>query len=573
MTKWAVVRQVSLVAILGGAVLAATMASSRRSGDQTFFDPIIDVRKLIEERYVDAVDEKKLQDGAIAGMVEALNDPYTVYVPAEHTKRFEKDLTGEYSGIGAQVNINQGWLTIVTPLEDSPAFKMGIMPDDRVVEIEGKSTFGLDVDECVDILTGKEGTPVNLVIERAGQKIPFTITRQKIKTRSVKGFHRDQADTTTWQYLVDEPRGIAYLRLTQFTPGCAREIAEALLKAGAAEGRVKGLVLDLRYNPGGLLEEAINIADFFLTKGTIVSTRGRAFKPEVAEARERGTFPNFPIAILLNEQSASASEVLAGALSENDRAIVVGTRSFGKGSVQSVQRLDTGGGAELKITEQGYFLPSGRSIHRKEDSATWGVDPTPGFYVPLSDAEELDLLKARRDQELLRVEGKAKEDEKWSDPAWVMEKLKDKQLAAALEAVQIRVDSGAWKATGQQGIDTSKIAVDELKKLVRARDLLTKDLIRMQKRIVAVETAVPDAEKKTPIVSDLWADNPDVKGGKVEVYDKNGKLVATLDVTGNDLERWLAEADVTSQNPPPPPSDKAPAEKPAEKAPDEAPKK
>ncbi len=208
MTKWAVVRQVSLVAVLGGAVLAATMASSRRSGDQTFFDPIIDVRKLIEERYVDEVDEKKLQDGAIAGMVEALNDPYTVYVPAEHTKRFEKDLTGEYSGIGAQVNINQGWLTIVTPLEDSPAFKMGIMPDDRVVEIEGKSTFGLDVDECVDILTGKEGTPVNLVIERAGQKIPFTITRQKIKTRSVKGFHRDQADTTTWQYLVDEPRGL-----------------------------------------------------------------------------------------------------------------------------------------------------------------------------------------------------------------------------------------------------------------------------------------------------------------------------------------------------------------------------
>lgn len=549
MTKWSVVRQVSLIGILGVAVVGATAAANRKSDLQKFFDPIIDVKKLIDDRYVYEVKEEELRDGAIRGMLEVLNDPYTVYVPAADVKEFTKDLTGEYSGIGASVRLEQGWLTIETPLEDSPAFRAGIMPDDRVVDIDGKSTFGMSVDACVDILTGKEGTPVSIIIEREGQKIPMTLIRQKIKTKSVKGFHRDPSDAAKWQFVLDQSRGIAYIRMTQFTPGLGRELVEALIASGVNDGKLKGIVLDLRYNPGGLLSEAVQIADLFLKSGTIVSTRGRAFREEVVTAIERGTMPqDIAVAVLVNGQSASASEVLAGALVENDRAVVVGVRTFGKGSVQQVQDLPTGDGAELKITEQGYYLPSGRSIHRKDDSATWGVDPSKGFYVPMTDEEQIEMLRIRREEEQLHANGKPAEkeasaDQRWADTDWVLERMKDKQLTAAVRAVQQKIDTGEWKPTGEEGIDATKIAADELKRLILSRDLITKDLIRLQRRIQAVETAAGD-EAKSIANPDLWANDLDLRGGTVTVKDKDGKVVSTLDITGRDLERWLSEAEV-----------------------------
>ncbi|MDX2147188.1 MAG: S41 family peptidase [Planctomycetota bacterium] len=546
-------------------MLGSTMAVATRHSDQAFFDPIIDVKRQISERYVESIDEKAiqaLQDGAIAGMVEALNDPYTTFVPAAEAQKFNKDLTGEYVGIGASVNSQSGWLTIVSPLEDSPAFRAGILPDDRVVEIEGKSTFGVPVDECVDMLVGDRGTPVNLVIERDGKKIPFTIVRDRIKTRSVKGFHRSAGDASTWDYLIDPERKIGYVRLTQFTPGSAREVFDALAAAGATRGELKGLVLDVRYNPGGLLDEAVDIADMFLKEGVIVSTKGRAHPEEVRRARSRGTLPEFPIAVLINEQSASASEVLAGALADHDRAIVVGTRSFGKGSVQTLKKLEYGKGAELKLTEQAYYLPSGRSIHRKDDSASWGVDPTKGFFVPMTDEEEVAMLLARREQELLRAgpastradapagetnggdgANAAHAEERWNDPSWVTERLKDKVLDAALRAVQGKIDTGAWQATGEEGILSEKIAIDELRTLITTRDAMTKDIVRLQRRIEAVEKAAADS--KEPLVRDLWSGTPELRGGKVQVYDKAGALVATLNIEGNDLERWLQEADVS----------------------------
>ncbi len=187
------------------------------------------------------------------------------------------------------------------------------MADDKVVEIEGKTTFKMSVDDCIAQLMGEPGTTVNLTIERKGVKMPFAIVRNRIKTKSVKGFHRDEADANKWIYLIDPARRIAYLRLTQFTPACARRLARALDSVGAAEGKVNGLVLDLRGNPGGLLNEAIKIADLFLKSGTIVTTKGRAFQDEVATAKAEGTLPDFPIAVIVNGQSASASEVLSGA--------------------------------------------------------------------------------------------------------------------------------------------------------------------------------------------------------------------------------------------------------------------
>lgn len=530
----------SLVAILGVAVVGSTFALTRTP--YSFFDPLVEVESLIAHRYVTEPDEKAMQDGAIAGMLDALKDPYTVYVPASETKEFTKGLTGDYVGIGVQVVIKEGWLTVVTPLEDTPAFNAGILAEDRIVEIDGKSTFGLSADKCVDMLSGESGAEVSIVIEREGQKVPYKLTRERVVAKTVKGFHRDDSTKGAWQFFIDSSRSIAYLRLTQFTPTSAEEVHDALVSIGADKGDVKGLILDLRWNPGGVLSDATDIADLFLESGIIVSTKGRSKPEEITRAKEEGTLPKFPIALLINGSSASASEVLSGALVENDRAIAIGTRSFGKGLVQAVISLPSGAG-QLKVTEQRYYLPSGRCIQRDDTSSEWGVDPTPGFYVPMTDEQTVAMLKERRNQDAI---GRHKGDagEKWSDPDWIVDRLKDMQLAAALKAVQQRLDSGKWLPTGQPLPKGSALASQDLEKSNRLRERLEKELVKLDKKIDDLETA--SSTQATP--TDLWPDT-DLTGGHVDVYDKSGKLISHLTITGPDLERWLIEADVKKDDP------------------------
>lgn len=534
---------VCVAGLAGGAAIGKKIAGTDRSPEEyRLLAELTEVQSLISSRYVEVPDYKKLREGAIRGMVDALEDPYTVYVPASDTRNFTKDLTGEYVGIGAQINKPDGYLIIVTPLEDSPAYRAGLMADDRVIEVDGKSTLGLDVDGCIELLMGEPGTKVNLLVERKGERFNVEIVRDHIKARAVKGVHRTTDDPNTWDFIIDPGRRIAYVRLNQFTPACADEVARALKSAGAETGGVKGLVLDLRFNPGGLLKEAEEIADMFLESGVIVSTKGRAYEEVVRNAERAGTLAEFPIAVLVNGQSASASEILAGALVENDRAIVVGTRTFGKGSVQSLIHLSEGEGAELKLTEQGYYLPSGRSITRKDNSAVWGVDPTDGFYVPMSDEEVIAMIDVRRRNEALHAQGKVPaEPEQWDDPDWALRTLKDPQLEAAVRAVQARVDTGEWKKTGQTLPQSTAIASGELTALTQLRVRLERELERTEKRIDVIEKAEPtamDAKK------DLWADDLDLKGGVIEIRDKDGKVVATLDITGNNVERWLMDADV-----------------------------
>jgi carboxyl-terminal processing protease len=560
-------RQNLLFALLGVTGLAATVAASRRMGDDyKFFDEIIEVKHIISSRYVETPDEKMLRQGAIQGMVEALNDPYTVYVPSSDKEVFNKDLTGEYAGIGAQVNMQEGWLTIVSPLEDSPAFRAGLMADDRIVSVGGVSTQDKNINDCVDMLMGQAGTPVELVVERKGRKFDLSIVRDRIKTRSVKGFHRSEGDASQWNHLIDAPRAIGYIRLTQFTPKCSEEVLAALRAMGADTGSLKGLVLDLRFNPGGLLNEAEAIADLFLTDGVIVSTKGRAYPEKVTRAKGPGTLPDFPITVLVNGSSASASEVLAGALAENSRAKVVGTRSFGKGSVQSVLELPSGNGSEIKITEQGYLLPSGRSITRKDDADQWGVDPSEGFYVPMTDAQTVAMLETRRREEVLRyaeeqagaasdatatpspqtaptqqASRQASEQVDWNNVDSVLAFLKDPQLTAAVKALQIKVDSGEWKPTGETHNPKGRIAGDEMLKLTQYQQRLLRELARTDRRLEALETAAGD---EAPKAADLWANDLDLTGGLLEIRDKQGNVIARLDITGNNLERWLLDADV-----------------------------
>ncbi|MFO0787670.1 MAG: S41 family peptidase [Phycisphaerales bacterium] len=542
--------RISLVGVLGIAVAGSTIALARKpSADVQFFDPIIDVKSTLNSLYVEKLTDeqiKKMQDGAITGMLDALGDPYTIYVPADKVRDFNKDLTGEYVGIGASVNTRDGWLTIVSPLEDSPAYKAGVMADDRIIEIDGKTTQGLSVEECIDKLIGVAGTKVNIVIERKGEKIPMTLTRAPIKTRSVKGVHRMTDDAEKWDFRIDPVRRIGYIRLTQFTPGCAEEILNALIAAGINDPdpskRLQGLIMDLRDNGGGVLEEAIAIADLFLHEGTIVSTRGRNFPERIAKAQDKGTLPDVPLVLLINGSSASASEVLAGALVENDRAIAVGTRSFGKGSVQSVRKLPSGNGAELKVTEQGYYLPSGRSITRKDTSAEWGVNPSKGFFVPMTDKELIDMYRVRRDLEIIKGGSGKTAEEDWSNPEWILSFLKDPQLSAAVKAVQGKIDGGSWASTGKEGPVGAQIAFDELTRARKLQQQLTREQIRVEKRIEALETASGDLAKAK--VGDLWPEDVELSGGKLQITDKDGKVVTTLEITGNNLQRWLLDADV-----------------------------
>ena len=529
----------ALISILGIAVLGSVVAVSTkaaRTSDYAFYDPIVDVHTLIDRLYVEEPDRDELQRGAIRGMIDELNDPFTSYVPARDEREFNKSLTGEYVGIGAEVVMEQGWLKIVSPMDNSPAWRAGVMADDRVISIEGTETQGLTIDECIDLLMGEPGTEVTITVERDGERMGIDIVRDHIKVQAVKGFMRQDAGEGQWRYLIDESHGVVYVRLTQFTPDAADEVRDAIDAARKrAGGELGGVILDLRDNPGGLLDEAVAIADLFLDSGVIVSTEGRASEGRVERASGSGTLPEFPMVTIVNGASASASEVLAGALRDHERSIVTGTRTFGKGSVQSVRQLQSGAGV-LKLTEQYYKLPSGRVIHRRDDSTAWGVDPTEGYYLPMRDAERLAMLRARREQEVIHE----MEPVDFRDTDAVLARLKDPQLAAAVGVMNHRVETGVFEPVGIEPRGSDAIAYDELKSLRLSEERVMRQLARIDRRIDAIEQGTD----RDPEPLDLWDDEVDLQGGTLVVRTPDGRVVSELEITGSDLERWLIDAGV-----------------------------
>jgi carboxyl-terminal processing protease len=525
---------------------ASALALIRPQSDYAFFDPLIDVKAAVSARFVDEPDVAAMQAGAMRGMLEALNDPFTFYVPPEQTREFSKEITGEYVGIGISVLQRDGWLTVVTPLEDSPAFDAGIMADDRIVEIEGTSTLNLDPDAAVDLLSGAPGTKVSIVVEREGTRLPMEVERRTIVTKTVKGVHREGPDGQ-WNHIIDPARRIAYIRITQFNAATLDEFNAALAAAGGGSAAtLGGLVIDVRGNPGGLLTQAIGIADLFLKEGVIVSTRGRTISEQVNRATSLGTLPDFPVAVLIDGRSASASEIVAAAIVENGRGITVGSRTFGKGSVQSVMTLPTVPGGELKLTEQRYYTPSGRSLHRTPEAKEWGVDPSPGFYIPVNDQERVDVLRLRREEEIIRDRG-AESESDWSSPDWILAHLSDSQLAGALRAVQGRIDSGQWSPTGQEGISGDAVLLEELSRVEQARERLLRELARLAEREEELESITSAADIAPD--ADLWPDSVEVIGGELVVTDKDGKPVAKLRITGPNLEQWLIDAPVEPAGP------------------------
>lgn len=334
-------------------------------------------------------------------------DEFTSMIwPSEMTE-FDKHTHGEFKGVGIQITKpDNSYIRVETPLDDTPAYESGISPGDLILEVDGESTKGMALNDCVKRITGAEGTIVTLKVQKPDAKEPVEIKlkRRMIHITSVKGFTR-AAQGTGWDYLIDPQYKIGYIRVTQFTKDTEEELKSALSRL--REQGSAGLILDLRFNPGGLLTAAIKVCDLFLDEGQrIVKTSGRSQSPRVAAATGGSRYDPGPMIILVNGQSASASEIVAGTLSGNNKAIIVGERSFGKGSVQNLYEI-ANHSSYFKMTTALYYVPEDpkgekwRCVHHnKDDKTPWGVEPN--IAVKLIPSEVQKVWDLRRKQEVLR---------------------------------------------------------------------------------------------------------------------------------------------------------------------------
>ncbi len=309
------------------------------------------VLSIVKKDYVDKKTYKDLIYGAINGMLSSL-DPHSSFLDPDNFKEMQVETTGEFGGLGIEITIKNGILTVVSPIEDTPAFKAGVKAGDKIIKINGESTKNMTLMEAVKKLRGKKGTKVTISIFREGLKKlkDITIVRDIIKIQSVKSKMYEN--------------NIGYIRITQFQERTASSIIKALNKFKKEFGTIKGIILDLRNNPGGLLSQAVKVSDIFLKKGKIVYTKGRVPNSQMEfYAHNDGTEGNYPMVVLVNGGSASASEIVSGALQDHKRAIILGTQTFGKGSVQTIIPLNDG--SAIRLTTAKYYTPSGTSIQAK----------------------------------------------------------------------------------------------------------------------------------------------------------------------------------------------------------------
>jgi len=335
------------------------------------------VLHFVENNYVEEVKNKDIMYGAIKGMLETL-DPHSTFLTAEVFRDMKIDTSGKFGGIGIEIGMKDNILTIIAPIEDTPAWKAGLKPGDRIVKINSESTKGMNLVEAVSKMRGKKGTDVTLSIYRDGfEKIrEVAITRDIIKIQAVK--------------FEELESGYGYIRIATFNENTSNDLKKALGKLESKQ-KLKGLVLDMRTNPGGLLDQAVEVASQFIDNGVVVSTIGRnKDQKDVKYARKGSARKDFPMAILVNSSTASAAEIVAGALQDHKRALVLGVQTFGKGSVQTV--IDLGNETGLKLTIARYYSPSGRSIQEK------GIVPD----VILDDYDPKLLTEAKRKQDFLR---------------------------------------------------------------------------------------------------------------------------------------------------------------------------
>ena len=366
------------------------------------FSVLVDTLDQIERNYVKPISRRELIEAAIHGALSKL-DPYSNYIAPEEVARFRTSVESQFGGIGIQITVDDGKLKVLSPLVGSPAYRAGLQSGDTIAEIEGRPTGDMTMEEAVSKLKGEVGTTVTVTIVHAGQAEPqkVTLTREIVHLETVLGDSHSADDH--WNFMLDPQEKVGYIRVSTFSRDTVDELRRALEQL-QAQG-MRGLVLDLRFNPGGLLTAAIEVSDLFISAGKIVSTEGRNSEARVWEAQAEGTFEGFPMAVLVNHFSASSSEIVAACLQDHGRAIIVGERTWGKGSVQNVIELE-GGRSALKLTTASYLRPSGKNIHRFPDakeSDEWGVMPNPGYEVKLRQSELRELVAARRQRDILPV--------------------------------------------------------------------------------------------------------------------------------------------------------------------------
>lgn len=367
-----------LVSIISGFIFYNVRPNGQTYEDELFsnLEPFFETLNLVRFEYVKKdIDIDKVIQGAIKGMLKALDDPYTRYMDPQALKREQEDMfLGHFGGLGIIISIKDDQLTIISPIEDTPAYIAGIKAGDKVVEIDGKSTEGMELDEAVNLLRGEKGTEVTLGIKRENveELLGITIIRDIIEVKAVK------------KEVMGRNNNLGYIRITTFNVNTGPELEE-VLNEFKKDSNIQGIILDFRNNPGGLLDSAIEIASKFIKEGSIVHIKDR--DGIVATIKSRGNkFPEWPLFVLVNEGSASASEIVAGAIQDSKRGKLLGMKTFGKGVVQQVFNLNDGSG--IAITTSEYFTPSERSIDHI------GIEPDI-LVEPVEDSEQdMQLNKA-----------------------------------------------------------------------------------------------------------------------------------------------------------------------------------
>ncbi|HVE81333.1 MAG TPA: S41 family peptidase [Myxococcales bacterium] len=385
-----------LVLLWSAPVLAAGSSAGAGSAEGTYRQLELFARVLsyVENNYVEPVDDQQLMYGAIKGMLDTL-DPHTVFMPPEVFKEMKIDTSGEFGGLGIEIAKKNDVITVVAPIDDTPAARAGVRPGDQILKIDDEPTKGMDLGQCIQKMRGPAGKKVLLTIMREGFNAPreIAIIRDHIRIVSVEGALYG---------------GIAHVKVKNFQERTDAYLRKELDRLRALNGgrELRGLVLDLRNNPGGLLDQAVAISDRFLPGGLpIVTTRGRNGRNTTEErSKDRDTEKGYPLVVLVNAGSASASEIVAGALQDHGRAVIMGTPTFGKGSVQTVIELEDGSG--LKLTIARYYTPKGRSIQER------GI--TPDFLVPEESGEAratagTDQLRERDLKRHFKAEGEGAE--------------------------------------------------------------------------------------------------------------------------------------------------------------------
>lgn len=418
MSKRFLILTVGVFCLVLGSFNARAAKDDAKAEEETDTYELLNLFGEVMERakttYVEEVDDKKLIESAINGMLVSL-DPHSSYLDAQSFKYMNEQTLGKFGGLGIEVTMEQGVVKVVSPIDDTPAARAGLKPGDYITNIDGENVVGMTLNDAVDKMRGKVGTKVKLTIRRLGEK-PFDVTlkREEVKIQSVKTEILDG--------------DIAYIRITSFSGDTDQNVEKAIRKAKKKlKEKLKGVVIDVRNNPGGLLDQAVNVSDLFLNQGEIVSTRSRNEADTVRYSAQEGDIAeNLPIVVLINDGSASASEILAGALQDHKRAIILGEKSFGKGSVQTVVPLGKYGA--MRLTTARYYTPSGRSIQATGIVPDVEVHPAKVEEIQdgfgLSEAEYRNALKNENAEE----QNQKQKDKEGSDD-W----KKDYQLARAVD--------------------------------------------------------------------------------------------------------------------------------------------